>query len=116
MNVKSFPTLIPIPGFRETEWVFIAPSGYEDPETGKWVPGGEPGYSMRFIRYNAFPGAPDGKTGAADMIFISLSDLEHNPEPEAIASLIQAQRDICEASLRDLFERRGVPFPDAVSE
>jgi hypothetical protein len=111
-----FPYLVPITGFKETEWAFVVPGGYEDPETGEWVPGGEPGYLKRYIRANAFPGAPDGKTGAADSMFISLSDLEHNPEPEAIASLIQAQRDICEASLRDLFERRGVPFPDALGK
>jgi hypothetical protein len=110
IGIESLPQLQPIPGFMEFDWFLHIPGGYEDAKTGEWVPVGEPGYMKRYIRHRAFPDAPDGKTGAGDFIFISLRDIDLNP-PEAIADLIRAQRDIAEMSLRDLFERRGVPFP-----
>jgi len=111
-GIDSTQAILPIPGFAETDWLFVTPSGCEDPETGEWLSGGPPGYLKRYIRVNAFPDAPDGKTGAADSIFIPLEDLQMNDAPEQIAALIVAQRELVEMSLRDLFAQKGVAFPE----
>ncbi len=110
MTDPELPPSLPIPGFDELPWLFVMPPAiYEDEETGEFVTP-EPYYIKRYVRFDAFPGAPDGKTAATDAIALRLGDLERNPSPEAIAGLVGIMRDLCEASLRALFEDKGVPF------
>lgn len=100
------------PGFETTDWMLSTPLGFEDPETDEYVAAGEPSYFMRVMKLRAFPDAPDGKTAIMSAICIPISDIEANEgNIEALAALVEAQVDICRASLMDAFERRGLEYP-----
>ena len=111
-DIERLPKRLPIPGFLETDWLATIPTGYEDPDTGEWMPGGPLGYFKRYLRKDVFPDAPDGKTGVTDAIFLSTLDVEANPEPEQLADLIRGQYEIVVMSLKDHFAQRGIPFPE----